>query len=178
MLKLISFITIYCFSPISDPVADAGKDVIYWSEKKLTYDDFKGKSPKKDSTPNGEIALKVAWSKSSVQGKVPTYTIYNKMIRTDSWISMKHPGLLREYQFFWDMQELYVRKVRKDIDELYKKNEKNREVYQKVLTKHMTNFQKDRKKYKGVFIDQEDLYKIVNKQYQDSLKLYSNYKAK
>ena len=176
MIKLISLIPIFLFN--SPTYFDQGEDAIFWSEKRITFDDFKGKILKKDSKPNGEISLKISWTKSGLDHEVPHYTVYNKMMRNDSWISIKHQGLLREYQLYWDIQELYVRKIRKDLEELENRKEKNRDLYTAKITKNLSVLQKSKQKYKGVFVDQDDLYRIVNNQYQDSLKMYDKYKAK
>lgn len=146
-----------------------------WSEKKLTFNDFKAK-PKTTKGVEGEFATKISWTITQETGKLPIYKVYNKMNPTESWMSVKHEELLKEYQFTWNLQELYARKARKDIEELNRRKSKDKDAYRKVITKHVAYFQKERLKYKGILQNQPDLYNILDKQYQDSIKMYSKYK--
>lgn len=92
-----------------------------------------------------------------------------------SWMSVKHPDLLKEYQFLWDIQELYARKTRKIVRDL--NNEKYMDVnpYREKIYQQVRILQREQNKYRGTIINQPDLYKILNNQYQDSLKIYSKY---
>jgi len=146
-----------------------------WSESKLTFDDFKA-TPKSKTGIKGEFSTKISWTVAEQEGALPIYKMYNKMDSSKSWMNKKHDELLKEYQFCWDLGELYTRKIRKDIELLNKNKVHDKEKYKATITKHVLNYRKQRAKYDGVLYNQPDLYKIINKQYQDSLNLYKGYK--
>lgn len=148
---------------------------IDWSEKKLTFNDFKGKS-KSSKGVQGELAAKISWTITEETGQLPIYKVYNKMDPNQSWMSVKHDELLKEYQFIWNLSELYTRKIRKNIEELNRRKSKDKEAYRKVISKQVAYFQKERNRYYGVLQNQPDMYKMLDKQYQDSLKQYNKYK--
>lgn len=148
-----------------------------WGEKNLRFEDFMA-SPKSKSGIKGEFHTKISWTIAEIDGRVPTYKVYNRMDRSKSWINKKHDELLKEYQFTWDMAELYTRKIRKDIEELNAKKVLDKEKYKAVITSYVGKFNKQRMKYDGALYNQPDFYKIVNKQYQDSLKMYNKYAMK
>ncbi|RLZ09165.1 hypothetical protein [Faecalibacter macacae] len=149
--------------------------LIDWSEnRKLTFSDFKAK-PKTSKGVEGELSTKITWTVREETGKLPEYKIYNKMNPYESWVSIKHEELLKEYQFLWNLSELYTRKTRKEIEALKFKKVKNKEQYKSIIVKNVQKFQTERQKFKGTLHNQPDLYKILNNQYQDSLKIYSKY---
>lgn len=157
----------------SQPKVD--EHLIDWSEKKITFNDFKGKG-KPSKTPEGEFASKISWTITEETGKLPVYKVYNRMDPTKSWMSINHDELLKEYQFVWNLQELYTRKARKDIEELQRRKSKDKDAYRKVITKHVAYFQKERLKYKGILQNQPDLYSMLEKKYKDSIQQFSKYK--
>lgn len=173
-------ITLFCCllnynNPVNNLQNNPNDPTINWSEKKLTFNDFKGK-PKTTKGVEGELATKITWTIAEETGKTPVYTIYNKMVQNQSWMSIQHEELLKEYQFIWNLSELYTRKIRKEVESLYQKKTTNKEVYKAVITKNVTIFHKERMKLKGTLQNQPDLYKILDQKYQDSLKIYQKYK--
>ena len=149
---------------------------IEWSENyKLKFEDFKGKK-KITNKPTGEIKIDISWNSKQYEGEVPTYIIQNKFDCENSWISMNHIELIKEYQFLWNLQELYVRKARKIVDELNKKKVLNTIEYENVIRKQISILQNQKNRYNGVLQNQPDLYRIVEKKYKDSLQLYKDYK--
>lgn len=175
---IITLATLF-FSIIQPITVDAQQTkeqpMIDWSEKKLTFNDFKGKG-KVTKSPEGEFASKISWTITEETGKLPVYKIYNRMDPSHSWMSIKHDELLKEYQFVWNLQELYARKARKDVEELNRRKSKDKDAYRKVITKQVAYFQKERLKYKGILQNQSDLYQMLEKQYKDSLQQYNKYK--
>lgn len=174
MITNLAFTIISFFSyPVSGNYQQ--NDLIDWSEKKLTFDDFKGKG-KISKKPEGEFSSKISWTILEESGKTPVYKIYNKMDRSQSWLSIKHNELLKEYQFLWNLSELYTRKIRKDIEKLNQNKVTDKVIYKGAITKQVQNFYKQRAKYVGVVQNQPDLFKIIDKQYNDSLLIYNKYK--
>ena len=152
-------------------------DQLEWSDSQLTFEHFKAK-PKTTKGIKGEFSTKISWVIQQYPGEVPDYIIHNKMIPSLSWVSMKHDELLKEYQFIFNISEIYTRKIRKDVLELKKKKVIDKEKYKTVILKHINTLNKEKRRFDGVLYNQPDLYKILNKQYQDSLKLYQQYSLK
>lgn len=92
-----------------------------------------------------------------------------------SCMSVKHPDLLKENQFLWDIQKLYARKTRKIIRDLNNEKYMDVNLYREKIYQQIRILQREQNKYRGTIINQPDLYKILNNQYQDSLKIYSKY---
>jgi len=176
-MKIQSTILVFIFLTPFLIAQNNTNDQLEWSESQLTFDHFKAK-PKTTIGIKGEFSSKISWVIKQYPGEIPEYTIYNKMVPSLSWVSMKHNELLKEYQFLFNISELYTRKIRKDILELNKKKVIDKEKYKSVIIKHISTQSKEMKRYDGVLYNQPDLYKILNKQYQDSLKLYQQYSLK
>lgn len=150
-------------------------ETIDWQNpNQLNFDHFKGK-PIKSKGVKGEFSTKISWVIKQYPGEVPNYTVYNRMIPSTSWLSMKHKELLQEYQFLFNISELYTRKIRKEILELNKKNIIDKEIYKASILKLISIQSKEKKKFEGVLFNQPDLYKHLNEKYQDSLKIYQKY---
>lgn len=174
MIAYLTFALLNCyFTPT--PNVYQQSDLLNWSEKKLTFEDFKGK-PKNTKKPEGALASKISWTITEESGKAPVYKIYNKMDRAQSWISVKHLELLKEYQFLWNLSELYTRKIRKEVEKLNVKKVTDKTIYKSVISQQVNTFYKERAKYTGVIQNQPDLFRIIDKQYNDSLMIYSKYK--
>lgn len=175
---MISIITISLLSILSNNVKlNENPSVKNWSENGLKFEDFLA-PPKSKSGIKGEFHTKISWTIAEREGSVPIYKIYNQMDRSKSWINKKHDELLKEYQFTWDMAELYTRKIRKEIENFNKKKVVDKEQYKTLITSYVSKYNKQRVRYEGTLYNQPDLYRIVNKQYQDSLKLYDKYALK
>ena len=88
---------------------------------------------------------------------------------------MKHTGILNEMQLQFDLSELYARKIRKEFEILKTKKVTDKDSYRSKFTLGSKNFQKRLKSIAGVSLNQPDLYKLLNKQIQDSLIIYKAY---
>jgi len=86
-----------------------------------------------------------------------------------------HAEILKEMQLQFDLSELYARKIRKDFKDLQAKKVMNKDSYRAKFLLGSKNFQKKLKSIAGVSLNQPDLYKLLNKQIQDSLVIYQNY---
>lgn len=174
-MKILSiFFILFSLNSVVFGQLKTNQDYIDWSETPLTFNYFKvNKLKTKDI--KGDFSTKISWTISQYPGEVPQYKVYNKMNPSLSWMSMHHKELLKEYQFLFDLSELYTRKIRKEISELNQKKVIDKEVYKAVILKHISKLNKQKKKYDGVIYNQPDLYKILNTQYQDSLKIYKQY---
>ena len=149
---------------------------IEWNEGDLSFTDFKGESTYTGEKVKGEFAGLIKWSYSVTNDDVPKYTIRNKMDTRKSWISAESEELLSEYQFMWNLQELYARKMRKAAEELNMNNEHDTKVYRDTFHQYIKQLQDDKRRYTGMIYNQPDFKKILNKQYMDSLQIYDQYK--
>jgi hypothetical protein len=155
---------------------DKPSDIINWSENyKLKYTDFKGVQKKDKNKPQGEIAINISWT-AKIEKDIPKYVISNKFDKSKSWLTINHSELIKEYQFIWNLQELYIRKARKQISDLNNLNESNEDLYLNVIKSNIKKFQKEKNRYSGILQNQPDFYRILDKKYQDSINLYANYK--
>ena len=172
-LKLIVFLLYSTFINAQK----TNTDQIEWSDSQLKFEHFKAKAKSSDGI-KGEMSSKISWITKQYPGEAPEYIIYNLMIPSLSWVSMQHEELLREYQFIFNISEIYARKIRKDVLELNKKKVIDKETYKATILKHINTLHKEKRKFDGVLYNQPDFYKILNKQYQDSLKMYQQYSLK
>lgn len=162
----IGLITLFAFQTTS---------IVNWSTKKLEYRNFKKKGPTV-KIPQGTIACRLSWKLISESGKPATFKVINVMDESQSWLSIKHAEVLKELQFQFDYTELYARKIRKETDALKKKGIKSNDEYKVVFNKQIALLQRNQTKLLGVIQNQPDIYKRLNDQLQDSLKLYDQYK--
>ena len=152
------------------------KSKIEWNQKELTFEDFKGESKYSGEKVKGEFAGLIKWSYSITNDNPPQYTIYNKMDREKSWISANSEELISEYQFMWDLQELYARKMRKASEDLNQQNVQDTKVYRDTFNDYVKKLQSEKGRYTGMIYNQPDFKKILTEQYKDSLELYDKYK--
>lgn len=132
MRSLIPFILAVLFG-IGSSMAQPKecKECIGWSETKLTWDDFRGK-PKK-SSPNEALTdsgMSIELKCDGTSSKAVVKCFFNP---TRSWTKSKDSEyLLAHEQLHFDITELFVRKLRKQLDALGNDCEK--------LTKHIESY--------------------------------------
>lgn len=111
-----------------------------------------------------------------MDGEIPQLKVFNRFDESNSWVSFKHEGILQEMQLQFDLSELYARKLRKDFKDLQAKKVMDKESYRSKFIFESNTFQKRLRKIAGVSLNQPGLYKLLNKQIQDSLVIYQSYK--
>ncbi|WP_312356574.1 hypothetical protein [Empedobacter sp.] len=141
---------------------------------KLNYENFK-KKPIQTKVSQGFLDSKLGWQIAESTGELPELWVTNKFDESNSWLSMQHTEILKEMQLQFDLSELYARKIRKDFKDLQAKKVMNKDSYRAKFLLGSKNFQKKLKSIAGVSLNQPDLYKLLNKQIQDSLVIYQNY---
>ena len=109
---------------------------------------------------------KLGWQIAETDGEIPQLRVFNRFDETNSWVSMKHEGILKEMQLQFDISELYARKIRKDFSDLQSKKVMDKESYKTKFANGTRNFQKRLRSLSGVTLNQPDLYKLINKQIQ------------
>jgi hypothetical protein len=151
------------------------QSLVAWNKDvKLNYTDFK-KSPTQKKKPQGVLDSRLGWQIAEADGQIPQLKVFNRYDQSNSWISMKHEGILKEMQLQFDLSELYARKIRKDFSDLQAKKAMSKDTYRTKFEYGTRSFQKRLSSLAGVTLNQPDLYKLINKQIQDSLVLYSKY---
>lgn len=151
---------------------------VEWNKStKLNYNNFK-QTPTQTKSPQGVLDLRMGWQVAQGNGKVPILFVRNRVNQNGSWVSMKNQDILNDMQLQFDLAELYSRKIRKEIEILQKNKEYNIDVYKAKFAQGQKNFQKRLKKVQGTTLNQPDLYRILNKQIQDSLSVYNEYQKK
>lgn len=153
------------------------QDYFEWStEKKLSFNDFKGKIPSNIATgASVNLSTLISYQTSQTQGSVPKITIFNYVDRNNSWIKVKKQEILDIQQIKFDQSELTVRKIRKEMENMNKKGVKDRQAYLDRITK-MSQAAKQKNNSKFVMLeDQPHLIKIMKKDVSDSLNLYKAY---
>lgn len=167
-LCLIVFLMFFSFSN--------AQSLIEWKkETKLDYINFK-KKPTQTKTPQGYLDSKLGWQIAEMDGEIPQLKVFNRFDESNSWVSFKHEGILQEMQLQFDLSELYARKLRKDFKDLQAKKVMDKESYRSKFIFESNTFQKRLRKIAGVSLNQPGLYKLLNKQIQDSLVIYQSYK--
>lgn len=144
---------------------------------KLNYENFK-KKPIQTKVSQGFLDSKLGWQIAESTGELPELWVTNKFDESNSWLCMQHTEILKEMQLQFDLSELYARKIRKDFKDfkdLQAKKVMNKDSYRAKFLLGSKNFQKKLKSIAGVSLNQPDLYKLLNKQIQDSLVIYQNY---
>ncbi|ADX66933.1 MULTISPECIES: hypothetical protein [Weeksella] len=148
---------------------------INWQENQfLTFENFKAKAPKGDKTA-ASIYTEISWVKKQTRQELPVYTVINRMDENRSWINRKDENLLNQKQLQFDISEFYTRKIRQEIQLLMQKKVRDEAAYKEVFTRHSIQLQRVQKKYLNLLSDQPYLWKIINKEYQDSLILYKDF---
>lgn len=150
---------------------------VEWNKNiKLNFNNFK-QTPLQTKTPEGVLDLRMGWQIEQGNG-IPKLFVRNRINQDGSWISMKNEDILNDMQLQFDLTELYSRKIRKEVEILQANNESNIDVYKARFMQGQKNFQKRLKKVQGTTLNQPDLYRILNKQIQDSLSIYNDYQKK
>lgn len=154
------------------------QDYLEWSEtKKISFDDFKGKPPKnigKDQKIN--MTTVMAYEIKQEPGKPPHMKVLNYLDKGASWTLIKKPEILEIQQVKFDYSELYARKIRKKVQDMNKKNIKDKQKYLDEFTKLVRTSEKRQKEYTILLADQPHLIKIMKKDISDSLNMYKNFK--
>ncbi|MFV0177100.1 hypothetical protein OBK27_09200 [Empedobacter falsenii] len=163
---LLSVFTIY--SVQAQTMIEWKKDV------KLNFENFKNK-PVQTKVPQGFLESKLGWQIAETDGEVPDLKVFNRFDENNSWISMKHTGILNEMQLQFDLSELYARKIRKEFEILKTKKVTDKDSYRSKFLLNSNNLKKRLKSMASVSINQPDLYNLLNKQIQDSLFIYKSY---
>ncbi|MFV0139595.1 hypothetical protein OBK28_01100 [Empedobacter falsenii] len=151
------------------------QSIIDWNKnERLKYENFK-KKPFQTKIPQGFLDSKLGWQIAETDGEIPKVKVFNRFDEINSWISIKHTGILNEMQLQFDLSELYARKIRKEFEILKTKKVTDKDSYRSKFTLGSKNFQKRLKSIAGVSLNQPDLYKLLNRQIQDSLIIYKAY---
>ncbi|WP_347924818.1 hypothetical protein [Pontimicrobium sp. SW4] len=145
MLKKFFIITILIFTDISPIIIDHSldlferqdlKDEILWSSnKKLTWNDFLGEpnNYKENLLAETQCEIKIIGTYRS--GGIPKYIIASYFIKSKSWTKVNDSLTLKHEQVHFDIYELFTRKIRKEFDKLNKKKVRDTKMYDEIYYK-------------------------------------------
>jgi hypothetical protein len=106
-------------------------DAFLWSERKLTWDDFRG-IPDPESHADAATAIRIKaepfYKKRKLHYRVSAWFVPSK-----SWCRFKTDELLAHEQLHFDIAELYARKARKKVIELEQAGETDIDAYNSAL---------------------------------------------
>ena len=160
------------------PLLAKSQNYIEWDKNtKLNYNNFK-RTPDQTKSPQGVLDMRMGWQIAQGNGQVPELYVQNKVDQNSSWLSMKNQEILNDMQLQFDLSELYARKIRKEFEVLRAKKEMSKDVYKARFMAVQKNFQKRLKSVATTTLNQPTLYKLLNKQIQDSLVIYNDYQKK
>jgi hypothetical protein len=140
MRYLILFITIvFCFSFTDDD------NIIIWNkDRKLTWDDYKGKPKKRFAAASTVYSLsrKVLLHDGKITARICAYFYCDDSWKKDDWINQ---SVLDHEQKHFDIVELFCRRIRKQITKMTFNDFKDAEIkvdslYQ-IYNKEMDIFQ-------------------------------------
>ena len=112
-----------------------GEDKILWSSnRKLTWNDFKGKNKGIFDSRKAETATVIETVKTyyDLEG-IPVYEIACYFIPIKSWSNTSEEFALCHEQLHFDIGELYTRKIRKSYDSLNAKKIKKFKTYENIF---------------------------------------------
>ena len=116
-------------------------DYKYWSEEKLTYDDFKGQPDAKSKKP-AESKFMVDILDTHLENNIPKYNVRSFLKRNESWMVLCDETTLSREQLVFDMHEISARKIRKAFDSLNKIKMTEAEIYQIVFEANIEKAEK------------------------------------
>ncbi len=153
------------------------QDFLEWSSnRKLSFDDFKGAVPKAmNKQQAANITTVISYQSRQEQGKIPQMTILNLMDRNSSWTNVKKPEVLQVQQIRFDYSELYARKIRQKMAEMNKKGITDKQKYIDEIAKMVRISEKRQRENSLLLEDQPHLIKIMQNDIKDSLNLYKNF---
>lgn len=149
-------------------------DYLEWSDKPLEFTDFKASAPK-GSGSKVNLSTMISFQTKVIQGTPPEITIYNRMDRNSSWISIKNEAVLKIQQIHFNTSELYARKIRKEMKRMHNAKVLDKEKYTSVIREYTNQLHKMQKSKKVLLEDQPHLINLWDKQINDSLKMYQDF---
>ncbi|NHM01565.1 hypothetical protein [Flavobacterium difficile] len=119
LLKLSTFI-IFIYSIFSfEKVKCNDDDQILWkSERKLVWDDFKGIADTSMINVEAITSYKIEVTDAYFENDIPKYQLSCYFIKSKSWTITNEKKTLDHEQLHFDIAEIYARKIRKAFDSL------------------------------------------------------------
>ena len=122
-------------------LAQQPEEIIMWSEKPLTWNDFKGSpAPGKDFHASANTGISYSWSAKITGGEIDLhYTVKAFFYPENSWVIEKNDRLLAHEQLHFDISEFHARLLRKKLKEFEPQGQKDlketlRSIYETIET--------------------------------------------
>jgi hypothetical protein len=176
------FVIILCIIDFKLGISQENIDtIIYWSQNhKLCVSDFNCKVP--DSISNTvAVSMLLILPQVFIENKIPNYKIYAIFNKNGSWIKDSSSSILIHEQLHFDITELFVRKIRKRINELRRSNKTKIYISNNVfeeLEKECNNESNeyDKQTHHGIlYFKQKDWNKKIAKELENLKKYEDDY---
>lgn len=127
---------------------DTDNKILWSSQRKLTWCDFKGKKDSIDDLSIAETAFEILIKRSYYnENRVPVFEIACYFLPEQSWTITRDTLALKHEQLHFDIGELYTRKIRKGFDSLNRKYIKDFKKYETILHTLYEECEKVNEKY-------------------------------
>ena len=136
ILSITSFEKVKCI--------DDDDQILWKSERKLVWDDFKGIADTSMINVDAITSCKIEVTDAYFENDIPKYKLSCYFIKSKSWTITNDKEVLEHEQLHFDISEIFARKIRKAFDslnlkkcvdtnkyeELYKRLGNESEIYQ------------------------------------------------
>lgn len=115
---------------------------IEWSDKLyLSWNDYQFKETTNEDRGGMALTSVKHSVRGGIVGGIPRFEVKVLFVRGDSWTTdSTNIALLAHEKLHFDIAELYGRKIRKQIDELYKRGERDLKIYNKYVKQLLADF--------------------------------------
>ncbi len=148
MIKyLVLFVTLLVYQPLFSQKKNKTTDSICWTEAlKLKWSDFKAKPKNVMATYGNMKASAFTYTNITASGFIkdglPEFKILCRFVESQSWVADTTQVNIKQHeQLHFDIAELYAREIRKGIEDLKKKKNKDMNVYSKLINKSLDELQ-------------------------------------
>ncbi len=155
MRKLIAILFFtFCNMLIAQhDIVETDSLLLWQSERKLTWDDFKGQSDKRSINIGAITQGKIAIVNTYWKNDVPKYDIRCYFVKHNSWNIVTDSLSLVHEQVHFDIFELYTRKIRNAFDSLNQKKVINNDVYNDLFQSYFKECSELQKEYDVDYFD-------------------------
>lgn len=138
-ILILSAISFLLFSLTTKKNFDDDEKIIWSENKKLTWDDFKGKIDTSKINVLAETCWEIKIIESRYDNKIPVFKLGSFFIKNKSWKITNDDYSLAHEQLHFDIAEIFARKIRKAYDSLNKKKIVDVDKYEAVFNLYIEN---------------------------------------
>lgn len=152
------------------------QDLKLWDpNSKIAWSDFKGTVPENRMFKKAVTSSSISIKSNFYKGEVPKYIVKSYFDKNNSWTITNSKEHLIHERLHFEITELYSRLIRKKMDSLSKRLEKNidcyKKEYKKILNEHANaQIEYDRRSYSSDLKQKEWIIRVSKE--LDELKEY------